>query len=72
MRRSTSIAAYIRDLGASKSAQRWYRRRAAELRDEAHQAQADGKPLTARRDRYYADMADHAARNEFFDVDPEP
>ena len=70
MRRSTSIAAYIRDLGASKSAQRWYRRRAAELRDDAHQAQADGKPLTARRIRYESKLADHAARAEFFDPEP--
>ncbi len=67
MKRSTSIAAYIRDLGASKNAQQWYRHRAAELRE---QAETEGKPLTSRVARYNAKIADHAARAEFFDPEP--
>ena len=70
MRRSTSISAYIRDLSASKSAQKWYRHRAAELREMAHQAETEGKPLTARATAYRAKIADHAARAEFFDPEP--
>ena len=71
MKRAGSILAYIRDLDASKSAQCQYRKRAAELREQAHVDAEEGRPLTARRNRYYADMAQHAARSEWFDVDPE-
>jgi len=70
MKRSTSIAAYIRDLTASKNAQQWYRHRAAELREQAHQAETEGKPLTSRVAKYNAKIADHAARAEFFDPEP--
>lgn len=62
-----SVAHFLRDVTASKSAQRWYRHRAAMLREQAKVEEAAGKPLTARVTRYRALVAEHAAQAEFMD-----
>lgn len=67
MRSPRSVEQFIRDVTSSKAAQAHYRKRAAELRDEAHREAEAQRPLTARRRRYEAQMLDHAARSEYFD-----
>ena len=47
-----------------RRAARQYLSMARELRRLAYQAAADDKPLTARKHRYYARMAEHAAEAE--------
>lgn len=68
--KARSVSQFLRDVTASKAAQRQYRRRASELRELAHQHSSEAKPLTARKTRYYAVMCDHAAQAEFFDPEP--
>ncbi len=71
MRRARSVATFLRDVSASKAAQANYRRRAMEISDLAVQEAAEGKPIHAAKHRYYASIALEAARNEFFDPEPE-
>ncbi len=65
-----TLADFLRDNAASKSAQAHYRRRAADLSELAHDQLEADCPLQARVTRYRAFIVANAARAEFFDPEP--
>ena len=70
MRRARSVATFLRDVSASKSAQANYRRRAIEISELSVLEASEGKPIHAAKHRYQASMLLHAAQAEFFDPEP--
>jgi hypothetical protein len=69
-RRARSVNEYLRDLRASKAAQRDYRFRAAEIAELADVMTGVADTAQAREFQRLAFIAANAARAEFFDPEP--
>ncbi len=67
-----TLPAHVRDLIASRSAQRQYRMEARRLERLADEEAAKGRTLRAMVRRHQADIAKGAAHAEWFDPEPRP